>query len=184
MDSQIKLAGGKALGQISDLQEIVADLEPDRIVVGMADRRNRLPLNQPLQLRLSGIRIEDALATYEATFGWSSTCGLRPPQLIFSKELGPKSGRLLAQSFYSLCIAALAAMIATPIMLLVANLVKVSSPGPALFLQQRIGKNNVVFATYKFRSMSCDVEATSGAVWARKDDPRVTLAGKWLHRWR
>ena len=49
--SQIKLAGGKALGQISDLQEIVADLEPDRIVVGMANRRNRLPLNQLLQRR-------------------------------------------------------------------------------------------------------------------------------------
>jgi hypothetical protein len=49
--SQIKPAGGKALGQISDLQEIAADLEPDRIVVGMANPRNRLPLNQLLQRR-------------------------------------------------------------------------------------------------------------------------------------
>jgi exopolysaccharide biosynthesis polyprenyl glycosylphosphotransferase len=90
----------------------------------------------------------------------------------------------LVQSFYSFGIAALATVIISPIMLVVAILVRLSSPGPALFRQQRVGKNGVIFTVYKFRSMYCDAEATSGAVWAKKDDPRTTPVGKWLRRWR
>ena len=61
---------------------------------------------------------------------------------------------------------------------------RLSSPGPALFRQQRVGKNDAVFTLYKFRSMYRDAEAASGAVWAKKDDPRITPAGKWLRRLR
>ena len=184
VDSHIQFAGGEALGQISDLREIVDSLKPDRIVVGMAERRQRLPVNQLLELRTSGIPIEDALTTYEATFGRISTRGLRPSQLVFSTDLGPKPGRVMVQSVYSSGIAFLATVIASPIMLLVAILVRLSSPGPALFRQQRVGKNGVIFNIYKFRSMYCDAEAISGAVWAKMNDPRITPVGKWLRRWR
>jgi sugar transferase (PEP-CTERM system associated) len=184
VDSGVELAGGKMLGPISELREIVDSARPDRIVVGMSERRERLPVNQLLELRLSGIPIEDALTTYEATFGRISTRELRPSQLIFSTELGPNPGRVMLQSMYSLAIGIVAAAITAPVMLLVAALVRVSSPGPALFRQQRVGKNDVVFTLYKFRSMYRDAEAASGAVWAKKDDPRITPAGKWLRRLR
>jgi sugar transferase (PEP-CTERM system associated) len=184
VDSGVELAGGKMLGPISELREIVESVKPDRIVVGMSERRERLPVNQLLELRLSGIPIEDALTTYEATFGRISTRELRPSQLIFSSELGPNRGRVMLQSMYSLPIAIVAAAITAPVMLLVAAVVRVSSPGPALFRQQRVGKNDAVFTLYKFRSMYRDAEAASGAVWAKKDDPRITPAGKWLRRLR
>ena len=83
-----------------------------------------------------------------------------------------------------MAIAVVAAVIMSPVMLLVAGLVRLSSPGPALFRQQRVGKNDVVFTLYKFRSMYRDAEASSGAVWAKQDDPRMTPAGKWLRRLR
>ncbi len=184
VDSGVELAGGKMLGPISELREIVESAKPDRIVVGMSERRERLPVNQLLELRLSGIPIEDALTTYEATFGRISTRELRPSQLIFSSELGPNRGRVMLQSMYSMAIAIVAAAITAPVMLLVAVLVRVSSPGPALFRQQRVGKNDAVFTLYKFRSMYRDAEVASGAVWAKKDDPRITPAGKWLRRLR
>jgi hypothetical protein len=133
VDSGVELAGGKMLGPISELREIVESVKPDRIVVGMSERRERLPVNQLLELRLSGIPIEDALTTYEATFGRISTRELRPSQLIFSSELGPNRGRVMLQSMYSLPIAIVAAAITAPVMLLVAAVVRVSSPGPALF---------------------------------------------------
>jgi len=63
-------------------------------------------------------------------------------------------------------------------------LVRLSSGGPALFRQQRIGQDGVPFTLYKFRSMYRDAEAVSGAVWAKKDDPRITPVGKWLRRLR
>jgi len=69
-------------------------------------------------------------------------------------------------------------------MLLVAALVKLTSPGPVLFRQQRVGKNNRIFTLYKFRSMVLDAEAHSGAVWAAPNDPRVTPVGRWLRKLR
>jgi sugar transferase (PEP-CTERM system associated) len=184
LDPGTEIAGVKLLGQISDLEMIVGQFRPDRIVVGMAERRQRLPVNQLLELRLSGIHIEDALTTYEATFGRISTRELRPSQLIFSAELGPNPNRVLLQSVYSMTIAFVAAVVALPIMAMVAIAVKLSSSGPALYRQRRVGKNDVPFMLYKFRSMYVDAEAASGAVWAKKDDPRVTPVGKWLRRLR
>ncbi len=184
LDSGAEIAGAKLLGRIADLATIVGQFRPDRIVVGMAERRERLPVNQLLELRLSGIHIEDALTTYEATFGRISTRELRPSQLIFSAELGPNPNRVLLQSVYSMTIAFVAAVIALPAMALVAIVVKLSSPGPALYRQQRVGKSDVPFMLYKFRSMYADAEAESGAVWAKKDDPRITPVGRWLRRLR
>jgi sugar transferase (PEP-CTERM system associated) len=183
-DSGVQPAGAQILGRIPDLHRIVDELKPDRIVVGMSERRDRLPVNQLLSLRLSGIPIEDALTTYEATFGRISTRELRPSQLVFSKELGPNPSRVMLQSIYSLAIAMVATVIASPVMLLVAGLVRLTSPGPALFRQQRVGKNDVIFTLYKFRSMYRDAEAASGAVWATEDDPRITPVGRWLRRLR
>ena len=184
VDTGAEIAGAKVLGRISDLETTVDQFRPDRIVVGMAERRERLPVNQLLELRLSGIHIEDALTTYESTFGRISTRELRPSQLIFSTELGPNPSRVMLQSVYSMTIAVVAFVVALPIMALVAIAVRLSSPGPALYSQRRTGKNDVPFMLYKFRSMYADAEAHSGAVWAKKDDPRITPVGKWLRKLR
>jgi exopolysaccharide biosynthesis polyprenyl glycosylphosphotransferase len=176
---------GKRLGAISDLREVVDRYHPKRIVVGLRERRSNLPVAQLLELRLSGIRIEDVLTTYEMAFERISTHELRPSQLIFSSSaLGPNRTGLRLQAAYSMAIAAGAAVVAAPVMLLVAALVKLTSPGPALFRQQRVGKNNRIFTLYKFRSMVLDAEAHSGAVWAARDDPRVTPVGRWLRKLR
>jgi exopolysaccharide biosynthesis polyprenyl glycosylphosphotransferase len=176
---------GTRLGALSDLREVVDRLRPDRIVVGLTERRSNLPVARLLEMRLAGIRIEDALSTYEAAFERISTRELRPSQLIFSStELGPNRHRVLLQSFYSMAAAALATLIAAPVMLSVAILVKLTSSGPALFRQQRVGKNDRLFTLYKFRSMVTDAEARSGAVWAQPNDPRITPVGRWLRRFR
>jgi exopolysaccharide biosynthesis polyprenyl glycosylphosphotransferase len=173
------------LGGISDLREIVDRLRPDRIVVALTERRSSLPLARLLEMRLSGIRIEDALSTYEAAFERISTRELRPSQLIFSStELGPNRNRVILQSVYSMTAAALATVVAAPVMLCVAVLVKLTSPGPALLRQQRVGKNDRVFTLYKFRSMVTNAEKRSGAVWAKRNDPRITPVGRWLRRLR
>lgn len=184
LDPGTEIAGIKLLGRISELQTIVANFRPDRIVVGMKERRDRLPVNQLLELRLSGIHIEDALITYETTFGRISTRELRPSQLVFSTELGPNPNRVMLQLIYSMTIALIGVLVTLPIMLLVAIAVKLSSPGPALYRQLRAGKNDLPFTLYKFRSMYADAEATSGAVWAKKDDPRITPVGRWLRKLR
>jgi lipopolysaccharide/colanic/teichoic acid biosynthesis glycosyltransferase len=69
-------------------------------------------------------------------------------------------------------------------MILVALLIKLTSRGPVLYRQQRVGRNGCLFTLYKFRSMRADAEIDTGAVWASPDDPRITPLGRWLRRLR
>lgn len=178
------LPGGQVLGPIDNLVFIARDLKPDLIVVGPAERRQELPVNDMLHLRFSGIHFEEAPVTFEATFGRILTRQLRPSRLIFSTELGPRKRSLFWHTLYSFVLALVLTVIAAPVMVIVAILVKLSSPGPILHKQVRVGLNDSTFTVYKFRSMYVDAEARTGPVWASKDDPRITPIGKWLRRLR
>jgi lipopolysaccharide/colanic/teichoic acid biosynthesis glycosyltransferase len=74
--------------------------------------------------------------------------------------------------------------IALPVLLLTAILIRITSPGPVLFKQRRVGKDGKIFVLYKFRTMVNDAEKNTGPVWAAKDDERVTCLGKLLRRMR
>lgn len=172
------------LGPIGDLRTIVETLKPQRIIVGMTERRGRLPVHELLDLRFSGIHIEEAQTAYETVFSRVSVKDLRPSQLIFMSDLGPRPQSESLQSVYSFVLALIGFLIALPVMLLVALLVRITSPGPVLYRQVRSGKGNTSFTLFKFRSMHQNAEAKSGAVWASKDDPRITPLGKWLRKLR
>ena len=176
------VGGLSVLGRMLELQKIVATYKPDRIVVSIAERRKALPLNDLLDLRFRGIRIEEAATLYEIAFGRVTTLRLRPSQLIFSSELGPQRWNLRLQTIYSFVLAFIGLMVTTPILILLAITVKLSSAGPILYRQTRVGLDGVPFTLYKFRSMVTDAEANTGAVWAAKNDPRVTRVGGFLRR--
>ncbi|MDA7977327.1 MAG: sugar transferase [Pirellulales bacterium] len=65
-----------------------------------------------------------------------------------------------------------------PVMILIAFLIRITSPGPSIYRQRRLGRFGKPFTLYKFRSMYLDAEAGTGAVWAKPGDPRITLLGK------
>jgi exopolysaccharide biosynthesis polyprenyl glycosylphosphotransferase len=176
--------GTQVLGPMSSLLDVARAKRPDRIVVGITERRQAMPVHELLNLRFQGIRVEEAAVTYESIFGRVPTVELRPSQLIYSRDLGPLPSSMHAQMIYSTTIAVVAFLIALPVMLLVALLVKLTSRGPVLFRQQRVGLKGKVFTLLKFRSMVVDAEATTGAVWAQRDDPRVTPVGKYLRKLR
>jgi sugar transferase (PEP-CTERM system associated) len=179
-----ELRGMPRIGCMTDLGSLLKEHKPDRIVVGMGERRGRMPFNELLDLRFAGIRIEDALTTYETTFGRVPVRELRPSQLIFSSDLGPRDNKVFWQSIYSFAIAVILTIVTAPIMLLVAILIKLTSRGPVLFRQRRVGRNGKEFTLYKFRSMYANAEAATGAVWATKDDPRVTPVGRLIRKLR
>ncbi len=73
---------------------------------------------------------------------------------------------------------------AVPIMLILSFMVRLSSKGPAIYCQRRLTAGPRVFTMFKFRTMISDAETTSGAVWASKNDPRVTKIGKFMRKTR
>lgn len=72
--------------------------------------------------------------------------------------------------------------ISLPIVALTAILIKLDSPGPIIYKQKRLGKYGQTFWIYKFRTMGINAEKGTGAIWAKKNDPRVTKVGKFLRK--
>jgi sugar transferase (PEP-CTERM system associated) len=179
-----RLRGGKVLGSLPDLKEIVQATKPSRVVVGMSERRNRMPVAELLELRFAGNIIEEAATVFERVCGRVCLKELRPSQLIYSGELGPRPNSVFVQTVLNWLAAAAGLILASPLMAATALAVRLSSPGPILYRQIRVGMDDVPFTVYKFRSMRADAEATTGAVWAAKDDPRVTKVGKIIRKLR
>ncbi|HTP33324.1 MAG TPA: sugar transferase [Candidatus Acidoferrales bacterium] len=178
------LAGGKVLGPISAMRDIVRATQPHLIVVGMFERRNRMPVSDLLELRFGGHVIEEVATAYERVCGRVCLKEVRPSDLIFSGELGPRRQNLIYQRLSNAVAAVIGLVLTSPIMLLTALAVRLSSSGPTLYRQVRVGLDGGLFTLYKFRSMRADAEAETGAVWAQKDDPRVTRVGRVIRRLR
>ncbi|VAX37402.1 Undecaprenyl-phosphate galactosephosphotransferase [hydrothermal vent metagenome] len=87
-----------------------------------------------------------------------------------------------AKRALDLTLSIIGAIVFSPVMLLTALLVKTTSKGPALYTQIRVGENGRHFKIYKFRSMCVDAESKSGAIWATKNDSRITPIGQFLRK--
>lgn len=179
-----QLRGVKFLGRIEALREVVSATRPSRIVVGMRERRTRMPVGELLDLRYSGHLIEEAPTTYERVCGRVCTKELRPSQLIYSGEFGPRRRTMIYQKATNIILATIGIVLSFPIILATALAVRLTSAGPILYRQVRVGMDGVPFTLYKFRSMRVDAEVGTGAVWAQKNDPRVTSVGGLIRKLR
>jgi exopolysaccharide biosynthesis polyprenyl glycosylphosphotransferase len=129
-----------------------------------------------------GVAFHHLASVYERYTGKIAVENLRPSYLIFSE--GFRRTWLLgtAKRSVDIAIATIGLLLAAPVMLLVAIGIRLSSPGPVLYHQDRVGKDGRVFRIHKFRSMCVDAEARTGPAWATSDDPRVTRVGRFLRR--
>jgi len=166
----------------SGLRGLTGRTAVDRIIVAVDDRRNTLPLRELMNLRLQAVKIEDASTLLEKISGKIDVQSLHPSALIYSEGFRLGSGFLAVRRIVSFLVATLALVVCLPLIPLIAMAVKLTSPGPVLFRQKRVGRRGEVFTLYKFRTMRQDAESQSGAVWAEKNDPRVTRVGRFLRR--
>ena len=155
----------------------------DRIIVAMEERRGSMPLRELLDLRLSGVLIEDATSLLERLYGKLPLEGLNPSALIFSDGFNVKASQQIVRRLVSITVSFVALLICLPFLPFIILAVRLSSPGPIFFRQTRVGLRGHPFTVYKFRTMRQDAEA-AGAVWATKDDPRVTKLGKFMRKTR
>jgi sugar transferase (PEP-CTERM system associated) len=166
------------LGAVTDIDRIVGEKKVDRIVVGLSDRRGHLPIAALLRAKLSGVRVEDATTTYERLTGKILIDDLKPSWLIFSDGFRASRWTRFIKRMLDLSLALIGLLLAFPLMVLIALVVKLDSAGSALYSQERVGENGRVFKIYKFRSMRNDAEQAGTPIWARDADPRVTRVGR------
>jgi sugar transferase (PEP-CTERM system associated) len=166
------------------LAEIVERERVDVIAVALEDRRASLPVEDLLACRLSGVTVCEQESLYERIAGKIAVDALRPSYLIFNEGFARSPWSDLVKRAFDLLLSLVLFALTWPLMLAAALCVRLDSPGPVLFRQERVGRDGRVFTLLKFRSMRADAEQATGPVWATRDDPRITRVGRWLRRTR
>ena len=176
------LINPRVLGLAADLDNIVRRENVDRIVVAMGERRGQFPTSELLQLSLGGdVSIEEGASFYERLTGRVSLDMLRPSWLIFSGRGRQARIAGLFRNVMHRLVALIGGLLSLPVALLTAILIKLDSPGPVFYRQERVGKNGKPFTLMKFRSMFVDAEK-SGPVWASTSDDRATRVGRIIRK--
>jgi sugar transferase (PEP-CTERM system associated) len=177
------LLNPRVIGLTDDLAAIARREGVNRIVVAQGERRGQFPTKQLLDLSLSGeVHIEECASFYERLTGRVSLDMMRPSWLIFSSRARQARLSAVIRTVFHRVTALAGALLSLPIALLTAALIKLDSPGPVLYSQERVGKNGRGFRVYKFRSMRTDAEK-DGPVWASKSgDARTTRVGRVIRK--
>lgn len=180
-----KLMGLNIWGIDSDYtRECMRNKKIDKVIVATTQRRGNFPTEFLLNCKLQGIDVVDSPRFYECLTGKILVSELRPSWLIFSSGFKQRGFYFAVKQVFDMICAVIGLIIFSPIMLIVAILIKINSPGPVLFKQERVGKNGRTFTLIKFRSMYFDAEKETGPVWAADNDVRVTSVGKVIRKLR
>ncbi len=162
--------------------ELVKKVKPHILVVSFSERRGVLPFQEILTAKLSGIKVYDAPSFYELITGKLLIEHINPSWLIFCDGFKNTVFTKVYKIVSDRLIALLGLVLVSPVLLLITLIIKLETPGPAIFKQTRVGRQGRPFTIYKFRTMVHDAEKESGPQWAKKNDPRITNFGFFLRK--
>jgi sugar transferase (PEP-CTERM system associated) len=185
-DEEISVPAERLLRSDGRLLDLCACHEVDEIVVAMDERRNSLPMRDLLDCRLAGIDVTELVAFLERETGRVRIDVLNPSWLIFGKGFKRGSFRLQSARALDLLLASALFVFTCPLMLATALAIKVEDGwrAPLFYSQERVGFAGRIFKLLKFRSMRVDAEAAGQALWAQKNDSRVTRVGAVIRKLR
>ena len=164
------------------LKTLVRQESISRIVVLEPDLEAREDLASALlECRLLGVRVEDAVELYQRLHGKIWLEALDPGRLAFADGFRITPSYRFVKRVVDVVCASLLLVLAGPVMAVIALAIKLESPGPILFRQERVGQFGKAFTLLKFRSMRQDAEK-DGPAWASKNDSRVTRIGGFLRK--
>ncbi len=177
--------GASATGSsIADLPRLIEDLDVQDVLIalGPGDQEPLLEIlrycdGKPVRLKLvpDFYSVIGGMARTEHMYGLPLIEVMPEPMPAWEES----SKRLL-----DLVVSGLVLVMGLPVWLTVLLVIRLTSRGPAIYRQERVGRLGKVFTMYKFRTMRLDAEAETGPVWATENDPRYTPVGRWLRKTR
>lgn len=170
------------LGRPEDLHDVVQQRSISRIVIGLRDRRGKLPSEELLILKSRGVIVQDAVDFYELITDKIFLDSPRVSSLLFSSGFRVSRFTLFYKRVFSIIFSFIGLILAAPVLAVAAILIRLDSPGPALLRQPRVGKDGKIFTMYKFRTMRKDADKLGYQLPALARDSRVTRVGHWLRR--
>ena len=167
----------------TSLHDYISTHPVHEIVVAVDDRRQNLPMEDLLECKMRGIPILEGAAFYEREARKVAMEQITPGWLVFTEGFSVSTVSGLGKRAIDLLAALTLFLLAAPIMLVTALIIKIEDgfSAPVLYSQERVGLNGKVFKVHKFRSMITDAEK-NGAVWAQKNDTRVTKVGAFIRK--
>jgi sugar transferase (PEP-CTERM system associated) len=175
-------AVGDVIGSYADLPDVISRHKVRKVVVAMNERRGGYPVESLLALRIKGCQILEWPGFFEKLAGRIAIDNLSPSYFIFHEGFSKSRVLVYSRRLVSLLASVILLALLFPLLLIAALLIKIDSPGPVFYTQERVGRNGRTFRIIKFRSMRQDAEGESGPRWATENDPRITRLGRILRK--
>ncbi|MGE4584346.1 MAG: undecaprenyl-phosphate glucose phosphotransferase [Sphaerochaeta sp.] len=180
-DGQGPYIGGAKRITAASLREAVNQSEPDLVVIAYPGReydRQQAMVAQALDLLNEKVIMlpslpESYIGTQISDFRWIPALTLNAAEIGFFQRM--------IKRLFDITACSVGVLLISPFLVLIALLVKLSSPGPVIFKQKRVTKDEKIFTMYKFRSMRSDIPE-GDAHWTEENDPRVTRIGRFLRK--
>jgi sugar transferase (PEP-CTERM system associated) len=187
-ESGVEIASwtGKLEGEVTresvaaHLMKVVETQKVHRVIVAVADRRGTIPMEELLDLRMQGVKVEEATSWLEKISGKIEVENLNPSWLVFSEGFRRSPMFVFVRRVLSIFISLIGLLLTLPLLPFIMLAIRLDSKGPVFYTQTRVGKGGKLFKVVKFRTMRQDAESGTGAQWAANNDPRVTRVGKFL----
>jgi sugar transferase (PEP-CTERM system associated) len=167
------------------LVDLVREHRINEIIVAVREQRGGgVPMEQLLDCRIGGVPIMDLAAFYERAKAEVPVDSLKASWLVYGDGFVQGGLRQASKRVFDVASSSLLLILAAPVMLLTALVIRLDSPGPVLYRQERVGLGGRSFQCIKFRSMRTDAEKDGVARWATKNDSRITRVGAFIRKTR
>lgn len=181
---QIYVDRDEIMGSLNDINEILKDLEIQDLIVALEPEKREDLIKVLSKVNNPDVTLKLLPDFYQLVSGLNKTnqiFGL--PLIEISPDLMPFWEKLVKR-LLDIVISITVLVVMLPLMIIISIIIKMTSRGPAIYSQQRVGKKGRPFTMYKFRTMKIDAEAETGPTWARENDPRITKVGALLRKTR
>ena len=168
------------------LIEIARERDIDEIVIAVDDRRKRLPVEELLQCKMTGLQVIDLLTFFEKELAVIKIDLLYPSWILSAAGYDRSASGRVMKRLFDIAVSLILLVICSPLIVFVviASLIESRGRDPILYSQLRIGLNGKPFKVLKFRSMRTDAESDGVARWATKNDSRITPLGALMRKTR
>jgi exopolysaccharide biosynthesis polyprenyl glycosylphosphotransferase len=168
-------------GSLAHFRTVIDEFKPHRIIVALAERRGCLGVADLVDQRVRGVLVEDASDAYERLAGQLAIESILPSGLVFGSGFAARPLYIAVARMCSAVAAVLTLVVLSPLLGLIAVLIKLDSPGPVFFLHERVGRYGKPFNLIKFRTMQ---DEPNPSAWVRDNIRRITRVGRWLRIFR
>ena len=154
------------------------------IVISLKDRRGTLPIHEILECKMNGIEVMEWPTFYEKNMNKIDIMNVNPSHLVLGDGFQRNRVTVVVKGVMDRVLALLGLLTFAPVGTLIALAIRLNSPGPVFYSQERVGLNGKTFRILKFRSMVTDAEKNRAPQWASEQDPRITKVGRFLRKTR